>query len=214
MISRLRTAGLAACLVTVGVVGVLQGTPAHGDTPRTPGSIVREDTFSRRNDASRIGRSWHSVNGTWGIERGKAFLSGRATGDNVAVLDGAVRGGTASVTLSGQFNGGGLVFRYRDASNYWALVADAPDAVWKIVKVIDGRTVVVGHFGEVSLVEPARVSVELRGADLYVWAEELLHTSAPRHLRDDALSAASGVGLFVGSESSGDARFENFTVAR
>jgi hypothetical protein len=218
MSSRLRTAGLVAFLVTFAVVAVLQGTPTHAESPRTVGPIVSHDTFSRQDDASSIGPMWRAVTGTWGVEDGKAYVARRATDDNVAVLDPAVRGSTASVTVSGELDGAGLVFRYRDESNYWALSAAPrgvrPDGVWQVVKVIDGRPEIVGQFGKATPGAPARINVESSGDDLYVWGGALLHESPPKHFRDGALSAAPAAGLFLGSGASGDARFENFTVTR
>jgi hypothetical protein len=213
---------LFAAFGTAGVVGVIAGASRYGETAPTLGDeVLLQDVFGRQDDGLSLGRAtggprWDAVAGTWGIRRGEAHVAVPAEPASIAVIQTPGHPEEIAVTLTHVENNAGLVFRFRDAGNYWAALAAPKYSIWYVVKVVDGNQTVVAKTGLQPVLDPARITVRLSGDAVEVWAEwgGGSGSTPPRHFSDSAHASARRAGLITLGTGAARSRFENFVVTR
>jgi hypothetical protein len=202
------------------VVAVLVGASRHGETAQTLGNdVLLRDTFVRHDDALSLGRlkdgpQWHAVAGAWGIHRGQAYVADPAEPASLAVIETPGRPEEIAVTLTHVENNAGLVFRYRDEKNYWAVLAAPKYAIWYVIKVLDGKTETVAKTGLQPVLDPTRITVRLSGNVIEVWAEWGSGSTPPKRFSDPDNASARRAGLIAVGEEAAHALFQNFAVTR
>jgi hypothetical protein len=172
------------------------------------------DDFSTKTSQGGLGRipngpRWRAVAGRWAVSDGLATVVESATPRNMIVAalpdEGRVSTEVAHVVPSA-----GLVFRYRDPTSYWMVVAAPRVLTWQVCKVEGGRVTVVGNTGSFSTIADSTVvAVKLEGSSVEVF----LDGASRKVFVDDYLSSATGAGLVVGStdaEVARSARFARF----
>lgn len=154
------------------------------------------DSFERPDDPADLGLSaggepWNQAVGTWGVQAGQAFLAGPIGGRNLAVVDPGRSDGRVQVQVAVASEGAGLVFRYQDPFNYWAVVAVPAYATWTAIKVVDGREQVAADTGLSAAADGTSIGVRLDGETIDV----VLNSRVIATVTDAALVRATGVGL-------------------
>jgi hypothetical protein len=97
-----------------------------------PFTVLRPlDSFDRPDDALGLGAvpggpQWEAAADTWGIAANQAYVVTPAAGRNIAVVELGQEEGAVQVRIPKMTAGAGIVFRYRDPSNYWAVFARPP----------------------------------------------------------------------------------------
>lgn len=173
------------------------------------------DPFDRDDSTSALGSmpagpSWQAASGTWGIAGGEAFVSHPAPGDgpDLAVVRPPVADGTVQVRMARGARQAGLIFRYRNPSDYWALVA-APDyATWVVVRIAGGEQTVVANSGVASTGDGTTIGVRLRGGDVDVMIDGKVTTT----VNTGAADGADMVGMVANGPDGAVARFDDFAI--
>lgn len=202
--------GSRVCLQTL-EVGTIVASGARSET--VGGRSPALDAFDRDDSSSTLGRTpagarWLTPSGTWGVSAGQAYVAVPAAGHDIAVVGPAPRDGAVQVRLSRVSPLAGLVFRYRDPSDYWAVVA-APDyATWAIVRVEGGQETVVGNSGFVSTGDGTTVGARVRGADVTVLVDGRPTTTLTTGPPGDT----DQVGMVATGSEANQARFDDFAI--
>lgn len=196
-----------------------------GATPGRPGvnnagevvSISRTlDAFGRGDDATSLGTAprgavWEAAAGTWGTLAGQAYLAEPIAGRNLASLRPDWEEAAGETTLQVQVpvvsDGAGLVFRYRDVSNYWAFVAVPAYGTWAAIKVVDGQEQAVVNTGLSATVDGTTIGVRLEGDVI----DLILGSRVAISLTDPELVDATGLGL---TARNSDARFDDLRAVQ
>jgi hypothetical protein len=202
----------AAISMVTGLVGVVIGVSLSPDSDtvvadaNTGGGVsnvgevvsVSEtfDAFDRPDDTASLGAApagpaWIAPAGTWGVLAGQASLVGPLAGRNLAVLDVGQADATLQVQVPVASDGAGLVFRYRDVTNYWAFVAVPVYGSWAVVKVVDGREMVVANTGLSGTADGTALGVRLQGETI----DLILNSRVVSTITDPELAGANSVGL-------------------
>jgi hypothetical protein len=99
----------------------------------------------------------------------------------------------------------GLVFRYRDPANYWALGGVPSLGVWRVYKVLDGQEVEVGLFEEPICCSPGvLMSVSTAGDGVVVVSVDSLLLL---DIHDPEFADARHTGLYALGDDATDAHF-------
>jgi hypothetical protein len=190
--------------------GDVNRTGYWGFVSLTPITI---DTFDRADDPTSLGDAgeggtWEAVNGTWGIREDAAFTSG-GTGDGpfLAVVPQGEGDGLTEVTMTVVEEGAGLVFRYLDPENYWAITANPGVGSWSVNRVIDGEAELVGELPGPTA-DNTTVSVEQKGTSLRFLLDGLEYLA----LTDGALADQLQGGMIASGATTGEARWNRFLV--
>jgi hypothetical protein len=93
------------------------------------------------------GRQWRAVAGTWVIYDGRLALDRADPRTNMLVTHAGSNNYTVIADTVVVGEGIGLLFRYSDPSNYWAITEVPGVATWSIVRVIDGAATQVASTG-------------------------------------------------------------------
>lgn len=154
------------------------------------------DSFDRPDDVASVralprGPVWSAPAGTWGIAGSQAYLSGPIAGRNLAVVELSVPESTVQIQVPVVSDGAGLVFRYRDVTNYWAFVAVPAYATWAAVKVVDGREQAVATTGLSATANGTAIGVRQSGETI----DLILDSRVVTTITDPELADATGVGL-------------------
>lgn len=189
-------------------------SPSAGEVVQVGGTL---DAFERPNQATGLGTmpegpAWFADTGTWGISDGQAYLSAPANGRNHAVVDLGQAYGAVQATLPKVVNGAGLVFRYRNPFDYWAVVAVPAYATWAVVRVQGSQEEVVANTGLSPIDDGTRVAVRLDGDDIDI----VLDTQVVRTITEAVVGTATKVGMTAQALPGIDAasaRFDDFAVA-
>src|SRR5256885_2373177 len=88
--------------------------------------------------------AWVAQTGTWGIAGNQAYLAAGASGIATVPL---VADCDVKITLPVIQNAIGLVFRYQDANNYWALQAATGFATYNVNRIVAGVSTFMGNTG-------------------------------------------------------------------
>lgn len=206
-------------LLLGGVVGFLLVGSHTSSSPAAPmrgtlqvrGSV---DAFHRPADAVALGSfpggpPWQAAKGTWGIANEQAYVAAPSGATDLAVLAFDQVPAGVQVRVATVTSNAGLVFRYRDPTDYWAVVAIPYYGTWGIVRVVGGRHSVLANTSLAPVGDGTIVAVHLSGATIEVAVDGQL----TRSLTDPTLQNAAGVGLTAGGEGAGRARYEDFRLA-
>jgi len=105
-------------------------------------------------DQGSLDRTSFSGDSSWRVERGAFSARGGSLtgvpsgpGPAVATVDVGSPPRTISATYVHVSGGSGLVFRYKDAQNYWAVVATPEYGTWNVNKIVGGRPTFVANTG-------------------------------------------------------------------
>lgn len=155
------------------------------------------------------GPSWRAVRGGWAVALGEAYPASPAPGRSLAVVALGQGDGAAQVRVARLTQGSGVVFRYRDPSNYWYVAAVPAYGSWSVVKVLDGQEQTVANTGTSSVKDGTTVGVRFQGQTIDVAIDGVVRAS----VSDGALSTADGVGMAVWGSDAAKARFDDFRAA-
>jgi len=178
-----------------------------GVTPAIKDSFSRDDS-SDGLGTTETGEQWQTVNGSWQLVDGLA-AAGEGGGGRPSIV--VVRGGQAErlteATAVNVEEGAGLVFRYRDADNFWSLTASPGNGTWIATRVVDGQPTVVAEI-PATTADGTTVTVAQRGPELQILVEGV---EAIR-VTDPALVSQRSSGLIAPGDGDGSARFDRFYV--
>ena len=175
---------------------------------------VVNDPFDRDDNPDGLGRAataqqWNEVHGQWAISQRQAELTspGQGGAPAIAVTAGAEGDGLTEATLPVVESGAGLVFRYRDPANYWAVLPDVATGTWSVYKTIDGATELVDEVSAstangvtITVIQgPVKVRILVEGEDVLL-------------VNDVALARQLQGGLIAPADSDGTARWDRFLV--
>lgn len=210
--------------VPTGAVGTVPAvlpnpTPVPTDVPPEPFPVVPfvSDDFARSDTTDGLGESsggqgWIDALGTWGITDGSAGVvaSSESPGvRNVAVVDDAhVNQGAITVVLDEVPFGAGVVFRYRNVTNYFYLTTDPTAANLYVYKIVAGEVSGLTTIPRMPVVGPVTVTVQLRAS----WIDIYINGAPAGAVRDDDLALAGGIGLYSAGPADNTAPFASFSA--
>ena len=127
--------------VAVAPPSTLAPSPGSDPTTTTPSADLG-DTFDRP-DGDGLGEGppgyeWRGDSGTWAVRGGRATATGHDGFATFATVDTGEPDGTAEVRVVRLRDGAGLVFRYVDPENFWAVAAVPEFGTWHLLRVVDG----------------------------------------------------------------------------
>jgi hypothetical protein len=217
-------AGLGLVVVAVAVVGVLAAGWGSGGNKATA-TVRLSDDFNSSGFESLAGRqlsesptpaAGHAVSSAWKTPSG-SFVTNRhsvvggPTSSNrtpsVAVVEAPGTLRQVSARFDPVADGMGLVFRYRDARNFWTLAPLSHFTTWNVYATVNGKTTFMGNTG-LSGLGTGSVTVELSGADIDVQVRRGLSW----HLSSSLLAEARRAGLIAFADGSAPARCTEFMV--
>jgi hypothetical protein len=214
---------LALLVVSVVVAGVSVGlTLVATGQASTPVAHVQNlsfgvfDTFRRADSPTSLGQSdsgkqWIPRVGTWGVKGAEAYLATpKSRRYNLAVVDTHTGDGTVQVTVARMVESAGLVFRYQNSLNYYAIVAVPKFATWGILRVDHGKLASIGRLGLVPVQNQTTISVLLRGTEIDVAINGQLRRS---FANNTLLQTAPYVGLIAFGSGGRNARWVNFVAS-
>jgi hypothetical protein len=154
------------------------------------------------------GFNWSTLGqGGWvAAADGVARVGNGPEGNSLALLDAGQPDYAVVTTAVNATNGSGLVFRYQDVNNHWAILA-APDfATWNIVRYEFGAEVYRESVGLRPVSPGTRIGVSVLGPSVRVFIDGIEVWAQP----NEAFRASTIIGL-VGPNSSG-AAYDDFTL--
>src|SRR3954447_13340001 len=210
---------VAAAVVGVVVVTVARSSPTSSSSPpssrgaSTAGRAVVYDDFGRPDGdvlgAPTNGRPWTIEGGPWGIEDQTARLLEPSGALTLALTRTDQTYDRVEVTLSAVGPNAGIVFRFEDVSNYWALTAVPELGTFSLAKVVDGHITLVSDLGLTGTDDGTRIGVSLDGPRVGV----LLNGSERVAIDDGSLQDAQTLGLIGTADDDLRARFDDFLVS-
>lgn len=172
--------------------------------------FVQPDSVFSLGAAPRAG-AWEAAGGIWGVARHRAYVAGAASeGANIAVLDLSPGPSAVEVRMAHAAQGAGLVFRYQDPQDYWAVLDVPAYATWSIIKVTKGRATGAGDTGLSPVGDGTTIGVRLLGPRIQV----ALGTKVVRTIVDPSLDRAGMAGLIAEGGAATAARFSDFGYRR
>jgi hypothetical protein len=170
------------------------------------------DRFDRGEASSSIGgaetgQAWSVTGAPWGVQDGQAIVVGADAGRrSVAVAGLGTSDGSAQVTVAKVVAGGGLVFRYHDAFNYWALTAAPKFGTWNIQKIVDGQTINLGNVGRTPVEDNTTIGAKFQGGHISFQ----VNGADVKSIDDPTLATERFVGMVGLADDEHAARFDNF----
>jgi hypothetical protein len=170
------------------------------------------DDFNRPDSSASLGSTptgtqWHAVKGTWGIKGGSAYIAKAADhGRSMAVLPGRTGDGVLTLTFPAVAADAGLLFRYANPFNYWAVVAVPKYGTFNVLKVVNGKLHKLGGLEQSGARNGTSVSVHMSGSVLDFYVDGVLR----RTVHDDDLETASSCGFAAGGKQARTVRWDNF----
>jgi hypothetical protein len=198
--------------VVLAVAGVVIG---RASPPRTDGTrpLIASsnaevaDEFNRT-DGTSLGQPpkahWVVDKGEWGIRDGAAYVVSPPGDPALAVVETDGPDGVVQVTMATSVNDCGLLFRYRDTANYWALTAVPGYATWNLERVIEGNSVIVANTGLSPTKSGTVLAVRMRGDLLELFVDGKLQ----KQVKDTAFQTESRVGLIGRGPAVAQARWD------
>lgn len=167
------------------------------DRPDRPG-------LGKRNDGVR----WTDL-GNWRVADGSARLAAVTSPDEpyLAITQGPAGERMVKVEMATMGGGAGLVFAYRDASDYWAVVATPAFASWQVWRVVDGEAAVVASLRLATIADGTEVAVHITDTSLEVFLDSRSYARLATSVDADATLA----GLIALRPS--DAAWDAFAIA-
>jgi hypothetical protein len=130
-------------------------------------------------------------------------------GPNLAIAEIGHSDASLSVRVARVTNGAGLVFRYRDRDDYWAVVAVPGYGTWSVVRTVDGKKESVGSTGLSAVQDGTTIGVTTHGGTI----EVLVNGNVTTVISDPALGDATMAGMTVDGSDAAQARFDDFSYA-
>ena len=147
--------------------------------------------------------------GDWVVRAGQVSHQGEiGVYGSVAIVDAGSPNGLVQATVGQPGDWAGIVFRYIDATSYWAVASAASFGTWNLVKVVEGVPTDVGNIGSAPsdpgtvigiLLDGDVISVAVNGAVVYT-------------LVDSDYVNGTGVGLYAGQTTANTASWEDLLV--
>ncbi len=201
-----------AMLAMVLLLGAGLYLGSRSDTERVSAVIAELPSTERvfddfvRNDAAQLGEivsgetPWSTVGTEFSVGDGQAMIGAGADGERgIAIVDTGWSDATIGATVATAPVGTGLVFRFVDIFNYWALTA-APDfGTWNLVLVVDGETIRSEATGLSSTDPGVRLSIRLEGPEIQIFVDG----SPMLTIIDPSFETATSAGLISSASSDG-----------
>jgi hypothetical protein len=170
------------------------------------------DTFSSGDTDDGLGPTdtgerWSVVSGTWRIDADLALAEPGGNRASVVVVPGGSADRLTEATMTVVEEGAGVVFRFRDRDNYWAMTASPSVGVWTVIRVLDGQAAIAAEVPGPTA-DGTTVTVANRGAELQI----LLEGEEGLRITDEALQSQARSGLIAPPDGDGSARFDRFYV--
>jgi peptidoglycan/LPS O-acetylase OafA/YrhL len=177
--------------------------------PRVIDSFERADSPTSLTTADS-GVTWAPARGTWGVEDRRAIVApAEDDAPRLAVLTQPERDGLVEVTLTTMAEGAGLLVRYEDPDNWWAVIARPSSGRWSVIQAVDGEPVPIAEFAAPTD-DGTTVSVTQHDVLLRVLVDGVEHATAGV----DTLEPPFQSGLVaIGDEAHG-ARWDRYLVMR
>ena len=211
-----RRAGVVLVLifVLVAAVGLIVGgadetsSSGRARAPRTdPTGVI--DTFDVDGALGADGGlPWRDVIGEWAAEGGTARVLKPGPSRNMAVITSTGADARAGVTVAKVGANSGLVFRFRDRSNYWQVVAVPAYSTWNLQKVVNGRPTAVRNTGLSPVQDGTRIEVQLSGPTITV----IIAGIQRLQVNDNHARHARGLGLIAIGRGAAEVRWDDFKV--
>jgi hypothetical protein len=206
-------------LAAAGVVLAMATAPGKKSTPSAKAKVPQRnlstaiyDRFDRADAGQAIGTSetgqaWTIVGAPWGVQDGQASIGGADSGKRtVAVIGLGTGDGTTQVTLTKVASGAGLVFRYRDAFNFWAITAAPKFGTWNIVKVVNGQPSNVDNVGKAAVVDGTTIAARFQGNHIVF----SVNGKDIKSFEDSTFATERYAGMVGVADDAHAARFDNF----
>jgi hypothetical protein len=177
-----------------------------------PGAPVH-DSFDRAGTralgTTPTGQRWVAASGSWTILRSEAVLESQPTlKPSIATVDVGRSDGWVQITASSMPTGTGLVFRYRDAQNYFRITAVPVYGTMNLLRVVNGRETRVGSTGLTNFGNGSTLGVRLRGDRVTIFVDGFRTVD----YRIPELRSAHRAGLVIDSPKAVGARFAGFAA--
>jgi len=150
---------------------------------------------------------WKVEQGTFASQGGIATGSASGTGPAFATV-GPKHFGSMKVSFAHVTTGSGIVFRYRDARDYWSVVAAREFGTWNIEKTVLGETTFVANTGNNLVSDGTTLELRQHGSVF------TLNVDGKPSMRvdDRAFLEQTRVGLFSGSRDQAGTRWRSVSV--
>ena len=171
------------------------GGDESGDVERA-GSPVVDDFSTGRGQfglgETPTGQPWRQVEGRWTVRNGLAHGAGR-DGVTIASVDPGGSVGLIQVVVGDVVAGSGVVFRFGDTENHWALLAAPAVARWNLVKTVNGERTDVESYGPARVDAGTALIIRLDGDQI----EIEIDGTVVGDVRDPDLADRNAVGFFI-----------------
>lgn len=206
---------------TSAATGTTAGTPDGSeegpDVVNPPGLDLPTrglfDSFARADadglGLTETGREWVGDSGSWGIRSRSAVITEPSTsGPTITIANMRATSGTVQVTMPSVKRGSGIVFRFKNTFNYWALTAAPDSGTWSVSKVIAGKQTQLGSIGLTQVADYTTIAVRFDETfmDFYVDGTKVAAMIDP-----DPIGGTYAGLIGLGPESA-DAQWTNFVV--
>ncbi len=171
----------------------------------TPDGLPQTDT----------GQDWEiTAGGAWATQDGHAYVTKAnkdGAGKTFALVDLKSSSGGVSADVSKIAPGWGLVFRYKNAYNYWMLVASPKFGSYNLMKIDEGKSTAMGSSGLAKQEPGTSVGVTFVGGTVTI-----LVNNTPMFTVKGAGAKPDGtkVGLVLADATGVDAQWGPFTAKK
>ncbi len=211
-------AGLIALVVVGAMVVLATQKPAQVKVAANAATLRPGTAFVD----PRSGLNWRAAAGSWVVYAGRLAIDIPAAATSLIVTDSPSSTYTVKASIPTVALNAGLVFRYRDPSNYWAILAQVDPArpihdlivagTWKIVRVVGGVATQVSSFGLLACcTNGTNLSVSTQPDGAMVFAKEGI---AAARLHDTTLAQARGTGVVAGTPDGQTIVVKDFAVLK
>jgi hypothetical protein len=205
-------AGVAAGFLLAPDRDESSGSGGGAKRPLEPPAAGVFDSFARSSGqlgTADSGQSWEEVAGDWTVDGSAvAVTTPSDSGPSLAVVNLQASDGVVQVTMPEPARASGIVFRYENPFNHWAITAAPGSATWVISKVENGEFETVDTLGTAPVDANTTLTVDFDGGWISVYVDGLERTT----LRDDFLDGARRAGLVARGPDAASARWTNFVA--
>ncbi len=196
-------AGLVALLIVSAMVVLATHKPVQLKSAATAATLRPGMTFID----PRSGLNWRSVWGIWVVYTGRLAIDTPDERTSLVVTESPSVTYTVKASIPTVAPNAGLVFRYQDPSNYWAILAQVDLArpihdlivagTWDIVRAVGGVTTRVASFGVLACcTNGTNLSVSTQPNGTMLFSREGIVAAS---LHDTTLARARGAGVVAGT---------------